>query len=545
MEEILRSIAAASYRQLEGKRIALYRYDPLTRTFPDQWSLRDGRVSRRYRPPAAMDGLTGRVLHEGKPILIADTHRAEGLNPTMPEGIRSFVALPVFAYGLLWGVMYVSAAEPDAFTADDVEFLESMARQIGIFAEISPADTTGNVELSTVRVLAATVDAKDGYTRNHSTNVSFLARRIAREMNLDPTEIHKIDLAALLHDIGKIAIPDQILQKPGILTPEERMVIQTHAAIGSNILAQASHLKHLVPLVRHHHEWFNGSGYPDRLAGGDIPLGAAIISLADSFDAMTSPRVYRPALSLEYTLAEIRRYSGVQFDPDVVAAFFRVIDKARLAQESWLMQLGRMQEARIDLSSALDWQEVGATAQPTPEQERDPLDFLAEARMLLQLRDLQQVLVQAGELAEGFWVADAALVYLIDRETNTLVLSWSGGSKDGQKVIETARSRSRLDLSQGLMGWTALTSQVVCLPDGRRDPRWLWGEIFDTPVSVLSVPILAGSRTVGVIELISIGESRFGRADVKVMKVFASMLGQAIDRVQGPPLRRGAPLRRR
>lgn len=532
MEGILRSIITAGYRQLEARGLVLYRYDPLSDSFPDSWGLEMGEVTRRYSARIHRDGVTGQILRAGEPLVVNDTEQMQPPNRNLPEGIRSFVGVPVLVGGVPWGVLLVNSASPNAFREDDLAFVQSVARQIGIFVESTRDGSSGNVELSTVRVLAATVDAKDHYTRNHSTNVSFYARLLAREMNLDPAEIRRVDLAGLLHDIGKIAIPDQILQKPGRLSEEERLLIQTHAAIGANILAQASHMSYLVPLVRHHHERYDGKGYPDRLAGSEIPLGAAILNLADSFDTMTTRRVYRDAMTLDQTMAEIRRCSGTQFHPDVVAAMESVVAKARFAREPWLLALGSSQAARPGLPEQLAW--PGAYDEPTEviSQSRDPMDFLVEAHMVQQYEDLPPMLARGGEMAMSYWEADSAQIYLVDQSQGLLRLAWCNGVPELEPFADACREEGAVPMAHGLLGWALLTNQSIILPDARRDPRWPYSAVCDMPVSVLVTPIVANGAAVGIIQLVIRGESRFGRSDVKVMKVFSSQLGQAIDRVQ-------------
>ena len=163
---------------------------------------------------------------------------------------------------------------------------------------------------ATVRVLAATVDARDPYTRQHSENVSAFARRIALEMGLSHEETADIAMAALLHDIGKIGIPDAILTKKGPLDAAESQLMMSHAEVGAAIVMQAEPLVHLAPLVRHHHEWHDGNGYPDGLKGEQIPLGAAIIAVADAYDTMTSDRPYRAGVKPEMAASRIETLCG-------------------------------------------------------------------------------------------------------------------------------------------------------------------------------------------------------------------------------------------
>ena len=172
-----------------------------------------------------------------------------------------------------------------------------------------------------LEMLGGLIDADDMYTAGHSRQVAIYSGALAEKMGLAKAERERIVLAALIHDIGKIGIPDSIIGKPGRLTEEEFAAIKQHPVIGAEIIGRMSSLQDLVPLVRHHHERWDGRGYPDGIGGADMPLGARILALADSLDAMCSDRPYRATPSFEEVKAEIQRCSGKQFDPDVVAAF--------------------------------------------------------------------------------------------------------------------------------------------------------------------------------------------------------------------------------
>ena len=183
--------------------------------------------------------------------------------------------------------------------------------------------------VQTIRALAEAVDAKDAYTRGHSERVGVYASKVGRELGLPRDLIERIYIAGLLHDVGKIGVRDAVIQKPDRLTPEEYAEMQRHPEIGARILEPVAFLSDVVECVRHHHEWWDGSrrGYPDRLAGHRIPLPSRVILVADTVEAMTSDRPYRKGMSLDRVVDELHRFSGTQFDPDVVDACLRLLER--------------------------------------------------------------------------------------------------------------------------------------------------------------------------------------------------------------------------
>ena len=180
-----------------------------------------------------------------------------------------------------------------------------------------------------IRALTEAIDAKDQYTCGHSDRVARIAVRLAQEMGCDMPTVNTIYLAGLLHDIGKIGIEDSVLRKPGKLTPEEYEHIQRHPTIGHRILRDIKKLDNILPIILHHHEAWNGCGYPQKLAAEDIPLPARIVAVADSYDAMGSDRPYRKGMPEDKIDAIFQKESGAQWDPAVVAAYFRAKDDLR------------------------------------------------------------------------------------------------------------------------------------------------------------------------------------------------------------------------
>lgn len=180
-------------------------------------------------------------------------------------------------------------------------------------------------QVDTIMTLVAAVEARDAYTDRHSWHVPVYAERLAKVMNLPRRETEVIKIAALLHDCGKIGVPDSILTKPGPLTSEEFSLIRQHPVAGAAILRSATCLRRELPLVLHHHERYDGNGYPGSLKGSQIPLGARILNVADALDAMICPRSYKRGLRLDEVAAELRRCRGTQFDPEVADVALRWI----------------------------------------------------------------------------------------------------------------------------------------------------------------------------------------------------------------------------
>jgi HD-GYP domain-containing protein (c-di-GMP phosphodiesterase class II) len=186
---------------------------------------------------------------------------------------------------------------------------------------------TRELFFGTVQALSQAIDAKDGFTRGHADRVSRIAGAISREVGLPERQIEQIELAGLLHDIGKIGVEDRILMKPQRLEQDEQELMRRHPIYGASILEPSAALRPLVPIVLHHHENFDGTGYPEGLKGEDIPLGSRIIIVADAYEAMTSDRIYRKSIGHDRAMEQLNKYKGIQFDPKVVRALEQVVQK--------------------------------------------------------------------------------------------------------------------------------------------------------------------------------------------------------------------------
>jgi putative nucleotidyltransferase with HDIG domain len=216
----------------------------------------------------------------------------------------------------------------ERFTKDDLSLLSTLGSQaaLAIFnAQLSEARE--QALLDTIGALAHAIEAKDGYTIQHCENMTGRAVALAQAMGLPAKELENIRMGAILHDIGKIGIPDAVLNKPGKLTNEEYELMKQHAAIGARIVQSVGALQGVVPIIRYHQERYDGSGYPEGLKGEEIPIGARIIGVVDTYGAMTEDRVYRATPGHYKALDELQRLAGKQFDPTVVAAFISLLEE--------------------------------------------------------------------------------------------------------------------------------------------------------------------------------------------------------------------------
>jgi putative nucleotidyltransferase with HDIG domain len=275
-------------------------------------------------------GVAGQAALNRRPIRIEHTGKSSDYKELPKVGKKTdltLISAPLVNKDNLVGVINCERvlSKKGPFTPENLDLLETLASQASIAIENARLyHNLLNVYLETIRSLAAAIDAKDSYTHGHSRRVTDLSVGIALEMGLAKTEVDTIRHASLLHDVGKIGISEQILLKPGRLTDEEFETIKSHPHIGAGILNSIEFLKNVCEIIKHHHERYDGRGYPSALNADEIPLGSRIICVADSFDAITSHRPYRKPLTFQEAIDEVVRCAGSQFDPKVVDAFIRL-----------------------------------------------------------------------------------------------------------------------------------------------------------------------------------------------------------------------------
>jgi putative nucleotidyltransferase with HDIG domain len=285
------------------------------------------------RPPQELQlrsSIAEWVVREGRPLIFNPSTEPDG-GPTVDNVTGSTTALcvPLVSGEGPIGAVTVGSKDPTLrFSGDDVRLLATIANHATIaIGNMELFSSLQEAYLATVRSLAAAVDAKDPYTRGHSDSVAEYALMLADELELSQDQVRTLEMAAYLHDIGKIGVKESILLKPGTLTTDETSQMRHHPLIGASILKPVVFPWPVAPIIRHHHEWWDGSGYPAGLAGEEIPLLARILGVADAYEAMTADRPYRPGRDTVSAAVELRDFSGSQFDPRIVEAFLTMLEK--------------------------------------------------------------------------------------------------------------------------------------------------------------------------------------------------------------------------
>lgn len=274
----------------------------------------------------AGQGIAGWVAEKGEPVIIhdvsSDPRFFKGADEKTEFVTKNIICVPVIAKDKILGVLEAINKRDGKFDKGDLEVFVALANQVAIAIENSNLyHELKETFYETAEALAETIEMRDPYTGGHTRRVMNYSLSIGMELGLSKDALERLKLSAILHDIGKIGIRDDILLKMGRLDKDEFEKMSMHPGYGADILGHVKQLKDVIPGVRNHHEMYNGNGYPDHLRGEDIPLIARIITVADSFDAMTTNRPYRNALSKADAFQELQKNTGIQFDARVVEAF--------------------------------------------------------------------------------------------------------------------------------------------------------------------------------------------------------------------------------
>jgi len=403
--------------------------------------------------------------------------------------------------------------------------LEDETRHVGEIADL---------HMRTIEALALAIEAKDHTTHDHLQRVRVYAVEVAKELKITGGEMEALQAAALLHDIGKLAIPEHIISKPGKLTPEEFEKMKIHPVVGAEILERVRFPYPVVPIVRAHHEKYDGSGYPFGLRGEEIPIGARILSAVDFLDAMASDRQYRRALPLDDVMARLQEESGKSFDPKVVAVLRRrYVELERQVKltpvDNPLSKLSTEVKMERDVEPAAGYAKAMSSEAP----EAGFLSSIASARQEAQtLLELSQDLgasLSLGETLSVFSVKlrrlvpyDAVAIYV--KRNNELLPEYVSG--DNFRLFASLR----IPLGQGLSGWVAQNKKPIVNGNPSVEPGYMKDPTkFSTLRSALAVPLVGLEGVVGVLALYNADKDAFTADHLRVLLAVSSKMALAVE----------------
>jgi diguanylate cyclase (GGDEF)-like protein/putative nucleotidyltransferase with HDIG domain len=377
--------------------------------------------------------------------------------------------------------------------------------------------------LSTIETLAMAIDAKDQITHGHIRRVQQYAVGLAKWVGVtDSAQISAIEAASLLHDMGKLAVPEYILNKPGKLTPAEFEKMKLHASVGADILSAINFPYPVVPIVRHHHENWDGTGYPDGLKGSEIPIGARILAVVDCFDALTSDRPYRPRLADVDAIRILVERRGAMYDPLVVDTFLRVHAQIAPAQIETVESVPRGISAITRGVAEGDSGPTGAGLD----------DIAASTEEMLVLYDLARGLTGQFALSDAADViskhlrrvvpASTCVFYLYETETDELVVAHAAGEHAAHFV------GIRVPRGQRLTGWVAANKQTILNSDPVLDLGEVARALNPRLRSCLSTPLLSGDTLVGVLTVYSVTREAFTEDHRRIIEVVGRQVSQTV-----------------
>ena len=327
LDELVKQITQMTQRTLNAAASSVLLFDDEEREL--RFEIAEGKSEKALRKMRldAKSGIAGWVAQHKKPIIINNVTTDQRFNRSVDEATgfttKSIICVPLIVRRKAIGVIEVlNKSDGSDFNEQDLGALTSVASTAAVALENAQLhQSVLNAYKSTIKALAAAIDAKDHYTRGHSQRVMEYALMGGVSLSLPADELESLEYAGILHDIGKIGIADRILTKPGPLNEREWGIMRQHPMIGSDILTDIPFLEKTRILVLHHHERYDGSGYPGGIKGEDIPTGARLLAIADAFDTMTTDRAYRAARSVDCAIEELVRCSGTQFCPSALEAF--------------------------------------------------------------------------------------------------------------------------------------------------------------------------------------------------------------------------------
>jgi putative nucleotidyltransferase with HDIG domain len=438
-------------------------------------------------------------------LMLVLSHDLRG-QPMQPLEVLVLIApLPV--------ILYVTFTHAVGRAQDQIEHLGGM----------------NQVYIATIEALAQTIDAKDQVTHDHIRRVQENSVRLARALGVTGEgDIQALKAASLLHDVGKISVPEHILNKPGRLTPSELEIMRRHAPIGADILSVIGFPYPVVPIVRHHHENWDGTGYPDGLAGEAIPIGARILMVVDCFDALTSDRPYRPRFETAAALQVLIDRRGTMYDPSVVDGFLA------------LHEAGLNEEPPPGTRAPVADPHAMPVVETPVQQDARPRDLAAFYSLGRELA----VPGGASEIGQAIWAslrselgASACVLFVYDESLDALAPAFRGGA-------ETVRGETRVALGDRLSGWVAATRTPIVNSDARLDADADVRELSGL-LSALAVPIADGERLGGVLAFYSDRQGAFTPAHQRMAEAVAALVAERVCAARADLAAVGTPVLRK
>jgi diguanylate cyclase (GGDEF)-like protein/putative nucleotidyltransferase with HDIG domain len=398
------------------------------------------------------------------------------------------------------------------------------------------AEEMASLHLRTIEALALAIEAKDHTTHDHLQRVQVYAIEVGKDLGLDDGQLEALRAAALLHDIGKLAVPEHIISKPGKLTREEFEKMKIHPVVGAEILERVRFPYPVTPIVRSHHEKWNGAGYPDGLKGEDIPIGARILAAVDCLDALASDRQYRRALPLDEAMQKVVSESGISFDPKVVTVLHRrYIELESMAQVQQVEKAKLSTDLKIErgLEPAAGFEKTKGLPTQGNEKPKDFLNSIAAARQEVQnLFELAQDLGNSLSLNETLSLLAIRLKRMIPYDSLAIYVLRDDKLRAEYVNGENFRLFSALEipLGQGLSGWVADNKKPIINGNPSVEPGYLNDESkFTTMRSALSVPLIGMNGTVSVLTLYHTERDAFTKDHLRILLAIVPKVALSIE----------------
>jgi diguanylate cyclase (GGDEF)-like protein/putative nucleotidyltransferase with HDIG domain len=403
-------------------------------------------------------------------------------------------------------------------------------------AETKHAEEVASLHLRTIEALALAIEAKDHTTHDHLQRVQVYARELAASLDLTEAELQALQAAALLHDIGKLAVPEHIISKPGKLTPEEFEKMKIHPIVGAEILERVRFPYPVAPIVRAHHEKWDGTGYPAGLKGEEIPIGARILAAVDCLDALASDRQYRRAMPLEDAMKVVRSEAGHAFDPRVVDALEQgYVQWERKAQLPTLKSAGISKDMKIErgLAPAAGFEATNGSPAVANAEPVNFLNLIAGARQEVQaLFEISQDLGNSLSLDETLSVLDVRLRRIIPH--HSLAVWMVRGDELIPEYVngEDCRlfSSLQIPMGQGLSGWVAENGKPIVNGNPSVEPSYLNEKTMTSALrSAVALPLEGASGTLGVLTLYHMERDAFTKDHLRLLMAIAPKIGMSIE----------------